>query len=168
METTPKPGQAGLEKCGVHRKGKALSPATLHLRRKSFLLVPGSGWWAQNTQRLKAWGEWGEGEGWLLCSRGLGNGCCWGWVGGGGPVPSRGSWVGASGNGEQKSTGPEHPRTPKFWVVARESGRVLTWAKSSACAHSHSASHVPPWGSPRQSVAPAQPRVAPQRGCHCM
>ena len=58
--------------------------------------------------------------------RGLGNRCCWGWVGGGGPGPSRGSWVGASAKEEQKSTGPEHPRTPKFWVVARESGRVLT------------------------------------------
>ena len=71
VDTTPKPGQAGLEKCGVHRKGKALSPATLHPRGKSFLLVPGTGWWAQNTQRLKAWGEWGEGGGWLLCRQGL-------------------------------------------------------------------------------------------------
>lgn len=105
MATTPKPSQGGLEECGAHGRGKALSP--------SYPSTPGGqlplrAWeWVGGSEPrgLKAWGsEVMVGTG-CYAGRGLGNGCCWARVGGGDLVPSRGSWGSASGKRKPQSPG---------------------------------------------------------------
>ena len=61
------------------------------------------------------------------CLQGLRNVGCWGWAEEeGDPVPSRGSWVSASGPGRQQAWSPEPSRTPGSEIQPGGSGHVDT------------------------------------------
>ena len=72
METSPKPGQGGLEKGNAHGKGKVLSPS--HPSTPEWNLHISAWEWMVGSEPTKDWrarGEGGDDGGWELCREGL-------------------------------------------------------------------------------------------------
>ena len=114
--------------------------------------------------RLRAHRKWrpvgSEVIGGLAVYMASGNVCHWGWAEEeGDPVPSRGSWVSASGPGRKKAWSPEPSRTPGSEIRLGGSGHVWHPARVFTCAGDCLVQQV------HLGISRAQPRGAARRGC---
>ena len=162
METTPRPRQGwGMCVC-VHRKDKALSPSHPSTPEGRFpvRMCPGVG---GRLRAHKCWRPRGSEAMWgLAASRGSGNGCPWGWVGGGrrpsAPEgePGECKWV-----WEAASLEPWALQDPSSETWPRGSGHVWLPARVFTCAGDRLFCDV------HLGVSRAQPWGASRWGCSC-
>ena len=162
MEIIPKPLQGWGKMLGAHREGKALSPSQPSIPEGRFPIrtcervggrLRAHKWWRPGGSEVM----WG-----VAASRGSGNGCPWGWVGGGWRPSAREGEPGeCKWAWEAAGLEPWALQDPGSEIQSRGSGHVWHPARVFICAGDRLVRDV------HLGVSHAQPRGAAQWGCSC-